>query len=379
MKNIIRHFFKINSDNDVSRKPCLAFIGSVGIPNCYGGFESFLEATLPAMSKLGLRTLITCDARRYVDRERFFLGVERIFLDVSANGPLSTWHDLVAFFKVLRAADTIIVLGVSAGPFFLLMRVCVALLGKKLFVNIDGVEWRRSKYSKPVRLVLWFFDFFAQVSATKIIYDNKALLPYVYKLFRKKSVCIAYPGDYVLKFPILEHPRKEKTGLTICRIEPENNIEMLIEGAIASELDLYSIIGNWDNSEYGKKLKSKYASHKKLSLLDPIYEPAIIAQYRDSCSIYLHGHMVGGTNPSLVEMLFYNCVIVCFDCVFNRETTVDRALYFDDASSLRLVINEALSSPVGKKPNFQINRFFTSQIVEEYLLAMGILGGVPSN
>lgn len=348
----------------------LAFIGSAGLPNRYGGFESFVQSCSPVLAQLGHDVTVTCDKRYHTDRSPEYAGVRRVFISVPANGAYSPLHDVIAFVAVFRRADAIIVLGVSAGPFFAIMRLLASLAGKRLLVNIDGVEWRRAKFSPLHRLALKMFHFFAQASANAIIYDNPALRVFVWKLFRRKAFCIGYPGDHVLRLP--SYTDSQRAGaLTICRIEPENNIEMLIFGALGSSVEKYTIIGNWENSDYGRELRSKYRSEKKLSLLNPIYEPELLAHHRESCKVYLHGHGVGGTNPSLVEMLFYDCAILCLDCAFNRHTAKDRATYFSTAGELSLAVNRALSSPEHKALAKDIEQYKATYIAGKYLEVAG--------
>lgn len=342
----------------------VAFIGSVGIPNCYGGFESFLDAVAPVLVSKGVDVLVTCDKARYQDDLQLYHGVERIMIGVSANGALSPLHDLAAFFAVLNKANFIVVLGVSAGPLFLLMRILAFLFNKHLVVNVDGVEWRRGKYSSWQKMLLYFFDLFAQYSANTIIYDNKGLLPFIRRRFVKKSLLIGYPGDAVMLATTVETVLR--TALTICRVEPENNLQMLIEGALCSSLQSYTIIGNWQNSQYGKSLKEKYSQNPFLKLLDPIYDASEVANYRSSTAIYLHGHSVGGTNPSLVEMLPYSCHILCFDCIFNRETAGGDAIYFSDFKDLGEKIDICIRA--GEVPSRELqNRYRSPVIADQYI------------
>ncbi len=347
---------------DVKRKKLkavFAFIGSNGIPNKYGGFESFLEAICPEMVKMGSKVIVTCDANKYSERASQFEGVNREFISIRANGFRSTFHDLFAFLAVFPKADVIVVLGVSAGPFFLFFRFLCWVAHKQLVVNIDGIEWRRTKFSKPIRFILWVYDLLAQISANIIIYDNKELLGFVKPIFRSKAKLVAYSADHVLRNP--EVRLNEKTALTICRIEPENNIELLIEGALASNLGKYTIIGNWNNSAYGKALKAKYADKSMLKLLDPIYDIDKLVGYREACTYYLHGHSVGGSNPSLIEMLPYSCHILCYDCGFNRETAGSDAQYFASPNDLSTLINLSLSMP---HPN---NRIIQERYTKKYI------------
>jgi glycosyltransferase involved in cell wall biosynthesis len=169
------------------------------------------------------------------------------------------------------------------------------------------------------------------------VYDNEGLYEHLTVSAKKKATCIAYPGDHVLRLKNIK--RKPRTALTICRIEPENNLELLINGALRSTVNEYTIIGNWNYSDYARLLREKHSSNPRLRLLDPIYDPIKLAEFRESCFYYLHGHSVGGTNPSLVEMLFYDCEILCFDVEFNRYTAGQGAKYFSTAVDLRLALD----------------------------------------
>ena len=335
---------------DSKRPPLrLAFIGSAGIPNRYGGFESFLEHCAPELSRNGHEVRVTCDGRLYPGEPAEYVGTSRVFIGVPANGAFSPLHDLIAFSRIFRQSDVIFVLGVSAGPFLPWMRMLAGLAGKRLVVNLDGIEWRRNKHSRVVRLLLRAFDLLGQMSAHRLIYDNQALLPYVMGRFRHKAVLIAYPGDYGIRFPGERDPMA-RSALTICRIEPENQLEMLIEAALASSIKRYTIIGNWRSSVYGRHLMEIYSSEPRLDLLDPIYDPEALGRARESCTVYLHGHRVGGTNPSLVEILPYECAVICFDCAFNRATAGARAFYFQGTDDLPSLIDETLNRSASPWP-----------------------------
>lgn len=342
----------------------LAFIGSAGIPNRYGGFESFLEHCGPMFSRQTKSTVVTCDASLYKnDRATNYFGVKRIFINVKANGLASIFHDLIAFMRVYPDSTHIIFLGVSGGLWFPLFFMMCKLGRKRLVVNIDGVEWRRTKFSKFKQRVLRVFDYLAQRFSDLVIYDNAGLAPYVHPFAKHRAVEIGYAGDYVLRLggmPVAD------TALTICRIEPENNLELLIQGALQSRVRRYTIVGNWNNSEYGSTLRKRYQSEKRLSLLDSIYDANRLAELRESCTIYLHGHSVGGTNPSLVEMLFYDCAICCFDIVYNRATANECASYFKNVAELTQRINALIKTGSirgGQQAREALRTKYTSEVI----------------
>ena len=132
----------------------------------------------------------------------------------------------------------------------------------------------------------------------------------------------------------------KKYAFTVCRIEPENNIHVLLE-AFVEGMDFPLVaVGNWDYSEYGRQLKNQYSSCSTIFMLDPIYEPEQLNALRRNCFVYLHGHSCGGTNPSLVEAMYCQLSIIAYDVNFNRETTENKALYFLEAEDLRKICRE---------------------------------------
>ncbi len=342
----------------------IAFIGCSGVPNRYGGFESFMEHCGPVIASQVATVTVTCDARLYPDRSPQFNSMLRRFIPVRANGGMSVLHDGLAFLSVWWSSTHIVVLGVSGGLWFPLFKLFCSLKCQTLAVNIDGVEWRRTKFGLGKRILLRLFDYLAQSCADVVIYDNPALRPFVLPQALQRSRQIGYSGDHVERLPSVS--MQVGTALTVCRIEPENNLDLLIEGALQSSLRHYTIVGNWNNSRYGKDLRGRFGAEPRLSLLDPIYDSRRLAQLRETCEVYLHGHSVGGTNPSLVEMLFYDCRLLCFDVPFNRETAGNSADYFCNVEELKLQLNKA--RPVNRA--IQREAFTSRQIAREYLLAL---------
>lgn len=316
-------------------KTKIAFIGAVGVPNVYGGFEMFLEACGPGFAERFEVVFITCDKSRYEDYSPIWRGVRRIFIPVRANGVLSIVHDLLAFFAVFWRVKAIVVLGVSGGIFFPLFRILCMITGKKLIVNVDGIESRRAKFSVVKQRFLYWSDLLAQRFSHRVVIDNEALRAYLDPVVQPYAVRIAYPGDHIVRgTPGSIDRGRENQCLTICRIEPENQCHLLLEAFARAERGTYVFIGNWDASEYGRQLRKQYRNVPGLEMRDPVYDKVVLGNLRESCKYYLHGHSVGGTNPSLVEMLFYDCCILAFDCAFNRSTAGDAVQYFSDSNSL---------------------------------------------
>ncbi len=343
----------------------LAIIGSVGIPNRYGGPEAFAESISPEMIARGYRVLVTCDRGRYLDDlSRFSGGAERIFIRMPANGTLSPLHDLFAFLAVLRRSHVILVLGVSGGLFFPVFRLMCALAGARLVVNIDGIEWRRDKFGVFEKCVLFVSDWLAQRFAHGIVYDNAGLLDFV--LWKGKAACVEYSGELAISPSSRWRPPDEAVDyvLTVCRIEPENNCELLIDGFLQSARRRYVFVGNWSRSEYGRQIRRKYQGEGRLELRDPVYDPDALYRLRKECSTYLHGHSVGGTNPSLVEILYFDCDIFCWDCVFNKVTAGETARFFSSAAELGRLLDEGRGAALDRT---DVRRRYSNRVIADKL------------
>lgn len=352
-------------DGDLNAR--VAFIGAAGIPNRYGGFEAFLEHCAPAIAQQVKSVTVTCDRALYHDdHSAEYKGVRRMFIGIRANGVSSILHDAIAFLRVFPHSTHIIILGVSGGLWFPLFRLLCDIGNRRLIVNVDGVEWQRGKFSWPRKTALWLFDASAQIFAHRVVIDNAHLRHFIFQPFLRKTHCITYPGDHVRRLPTVTP--KKGTALTICRIEPENNIEMLIEGALRSSLNRYTVIGNWDHSEYGRLLIDRHSDNPRLVLLDAVYDQEVLSRHREACGIYIHGHSVGGTNPSLVEMLFYDCDLLCYDVPFHHETTDNCARFFSNPAQLADLIDSPVVAGFDRRSLRQ--RYTRHSIAAEYINAM---------
>lgn len=337
------------------------------MPNVYGGFEMFLEACGPGFAEYFNKVFITCDKSRYPDRSQIWHGVHRIFIPVCANGAQSLVHDFLAFFAVFWRVKVIVVLGVSGGIFFPLFRILCTLTGRKLIVNVDGIESRRSKFSPMKQRFLHWSDWLAQRFAHRVVIDNEALRTFLDPIVQAGAVLIAYPGDHVVRGT--RSPTDTRSGnrfLTICRIEPENQCHILLEAFARIGLGNYVFVGNWDSSEYGRLLRKQYCHVPGLEMRDPEYDKTVLSNLRENCDYYLHGHSVGGTNPSLVEMLFYDCHILAYDCVFNRCTAGDAIDYFADSEELLACLRRSVFTRLVDRSVVRI-QYTRSKICDDYI------------
>lgn len=311
-------------------------IGTVGVPAKYGGFETLVE-NLSGFdwAKHQIDITVSCEGSAYTDREIVYKNIKRKFFPLKANGIQSVLHDGLAMLYAFYArADVVLVLGVSGGIWLPFFRVFCS--NTKVIVNIDGLEWRRKKWGLPARIFLKFSEWIFVKSADVIITDNPVLGKYVEERYSKNSVTIAYGGDHALNCtaePIL--PEVKSFYLSICRIEPENNVKMICETFSKLADRNLVFVGNFSETSYGKQLREEFKEYENIYLLDPIYDLNKLKYLRSQCVGYIHGHSAGGTNPSLVEAMFFGKTTFCYDCDFNRATTDDKAYYFLDHEDLR--------------------------------------------
>ena len=337
-----------NVSSDLSRKK-ISIIGTVGVPANYGGFETLAEQLVFYHSRNNCNSDLTiwCSAKNSQKKSKQFLSAELRYVNLNANGFQSIFYDIVCISKaVFLGHDRILLLGVSGALFLPFVRLCSHT---KIITNIDGIEWKRDKWNAFGRLFLKFSERLAIKWSHEIISDNQGIADYVEETYRVKSHIIAYGGDQSLmtndeKFTII---LPESYCLSLCRIEPENNVAMILE-TFSKTSDNLVFIGNWDNSDYGLNLKRKFTNFPNIELLDPIYDSNKLYKIRSGAAMYIHGHSAGGTNPSLVEMMHFGVPVVAFGCNFNVYTTENMALYFKNSEDLldilRLNREEDLSS-----------------------------------
>ena len=311
----------------------------MGLPAKYGGFETFVHFLVLHLAQEFAFT-VYCSGPNYRERPRAFLGAQLTYLPFRANGPQSLLFDSLSILHACLFADTLLVLGASGGFMLPLAR----LLGKKVVFNQGGLDWQRSKWSPGAQRLLKLLERLAILGTTVLVSDNQGIVDYFHEAYGRDSHLIEYGGDQISK-PALtdafleQYPFARKPyAFAVARIQPDNNIEMILEGfSLAPEHPLI-FIGNWAGSTFGVAIKRKYSGLPHIHLLEAIYDPEILNSFRGYCSVYVHGHSAGGTNPSLVEAMHLGLPVAAFDVVYNRATTEEKALYFKNAEGLASLI-----------------------------------------
>ncbi|MGE5892590.1 MAG: DUF1972 domain-containing protein [bacterium] len=314
----------------------IAIIGTVGCPPNYGGFE-----TLASQLVLHLRDkydfTVYCSSGHYNKKVCDYFGAKLIYIPLDANGIQSIPYDGISIIHALFGSDTLLILGVSGCSILPFVRMASK---KRIIINIDGIEWKREKWNTFAKRVLKTSEKIAARNADIIVADNREIKKYLLTKYGIESHLIEYGGDHVVPVRNIEKYFEHFSfmrgtyALSVCRIEPENNIHLILDAFSHVDTLPIAIVGNWDHSNYGKNLRKKYSSCKNLHLVDSIYDQEKLDALRSNCFVYIHGHSAGGTNPALVEAMHLALPVVAFDVSYNRETTEDKALYFRSAQDL---------------------------------------------
>lgn len=315
----------------------ISIIGTVGVPASYGGFETLVENLVKyhQINLLSDRLVVYCSGKSYSIKEPQFLSARLKYVPIKANGVQSIAYDIVSLLSaILHRNDVVLVLGVSGAIALPLVRLFFSV---RIITNIDGIEWRREKWKGLVRRFLRFSEKVAVRYSHDVIADNAAIAAYVKAAYGKDCHVIAYGGDHAVRVEghqLEEYCLPEHYAFAVCRIEPENNVHMVLEAFALQSMFSLVLVGNWNNGEYGRQLRERYSAVTHLYLLDPIYDLHKLKTLRSQAALYVHGHSAGGTNPSLVEAMHFGCPVIAFDCDFNRATTENMALYFNNSASL---------------------------------------------
>lgn len=316
----------------------IGILGTRGIPNYHGGFEQFTEFFAVFLSERG-HQVIVYNSSIHPYKDNNFKGVKIVHC-FDAEDKIGTAgqfvYDLNCILNARRQNfDIILQLGYTSSSIWGFL-----LPGKPLILtNMDGLEWKRSKYSKPVRSFLKYAERLAVKSSDYLIADSIGIQDYLKNTYEVDSEYIAY-GAHLFTTPdekVLKDYAVEKGGynMLIARIEPENNIETILDGVMQADNNTpFLVVGKNDANAFGKYLTQKYAE-THIRFCGGIYNLEHLNNLRYFSNLYFHGHSVGGTNPSLLEAMASNALIVAHDNAFNKSILEGSAYYFRSSSDVK--------------------------------------------
>ena len=370
-------------------------VASKGIPARYGGFETFVERLVRGRTTEKIKYHVSCMAReeKHFEYENADCFQVKVPLPGAAGRILHVSRVLSQVTDWKKAhpgnATIVYILGCRIGPLLKPHADRLRKLGVKIYVNPDGLEWKRAKWKGPFAGFLHFCEKCLVQNADLVICDSEAIETYIHNSYGEKvkeTTFIAYGADvedsteseenllaWYQKYDI----RKGEYYLIVGRFVPDNNYETMLREFMASntEKDLV-IISNVEQNKFYEELRTKtrFTEDKRIKFVGTVYQQELLKKIRENAFAYIHGHEVGGTNPSLLEALGATKCNLLLGVDFNRQVALDAALYWDkEKGSLTALIDKAeqLSNEeqeeMGRKAKQRIRSAYSwEKIVSQY-------------
>ncbi|MFP7470593.1 DUF1972 domain-containing protein [Niallia taxi] len=339
-------------------------IGSKGIPAKYGGFETFVENLTIKKRNSEIKYHVACISSEkegefeYNNARCFYVKTPNIGSAGAVLYDLLSLKKSINYIKNEKIENPIIyILTCRIGPFIQLFKRDLKKLGIKLITNPDGHEWKRSKWNNAIKKYWKYSENKTIKHVDYVICDSKSIERYIveeYKAYAPRTEFIPYGAD--IKHSILQNNAKElvdfndKFGiksndyyLIVGRFVPENNYALMITEFMKSKTkkDLVIITNVEENKHYHDLLeKTQFTKDNRIKFVGTVYNEELLKKIRENAYGYIHGHEVGGTNPSLLEALASTPLNLLLDVNFNSEVGESAALYFSkEVNSLSNLIN----------------------------------------
>lgn len=337
----------------------IAILGTRGIPAAYGGFETFAEQLSVRLVQKGFRVTVYAEADGDCPPDTLYNGVHVRYRRLPKWGSASVIaYDCACLWDARHKYDVVYMLGYGAAWACWLPRIW----GTPVWINVDGLEWVRSKWSLLARVYLRIMEACAPRTATRIIADAEAIAHRFRQKYPRGADCttIAYGADVVdpatASVSLLREWGLEsgRYSLVVARPEPENHVLEIVQGYPQRDVGWpLVIVGDVTGSTpYQAKLLGVRGD--QIKFIGAVYDAHKLAALRAHAALYLHGHSVGGTNPSLIEAMACGNLIIAHDNPFNREVAQDGALYFRTSDDLPVLIRSVFHSA---DDDLQIRRF----------------------
>jgi glycosyltransferase involved in cell wall biosynthesis len=322
----------------------IAILGTKGIPNRYGGFEQFAEYLSAGLAQKGHElTVYAPHYHPFQGKEikkvkiKHFYCPERYF-----GGAAHYIYDHLCLKDAIKSKFDIIYEAGYGSCAFALRYFKKRMKTPVVITNMDGMEWKRKKFNPMVQYVTRQAEKIAVRYSDFLIADNLGVKRYFEEEYGVIPVFLPYGAETIDRFDaaILKNYSLKPKGylLIIARLEPENNLETMIRGYIDSNSPFSLVIIGGLATKHAKKLLALANQNPKIIFLGGIYDPDAVNNLRHFSKAYLHGHSVGGTNPSLLEAMACESFIIAHDNEFNRSVLEDNALFFSDESNIKNIL-----------------------------------------
>jgi len=324
----------------------IAILGTRGIPNNYGGFEQFAEYLSVGLVDKG-HDVFVYNSHNHIFKESIYKGVNIIHCFdpeylIGTSGQFL--YDLNCIINCRKSNfDIILQLGYTSSSIW----NGIMPKNSSLVTNMDGIEWKRSKFSNKVLKFLKYAERLAVKYSDYFISDSIGIQKYLLEEYEVESTYIPY-GAEKMGHPDLDilntyNLSKYNYDIVVARMEPENNIEMILEGFMQSKKDRDLVIIGSLKTDFGKYVSEKY-DDRKITYLGFVSGIKNLNSLRYFSNLYFHGHSVGGTNPSLLEAMASNSLICAHDNIFNKSILEKDAYYFTNFEQISDLINTKIKA-----------------------------------
>jgi glycosyltransferase involved in cell wall biosynthesis len=315
----------------------LSIIGIRGIPAMHGGFETFAEKLALHLVGKGWEVVVYCqEGVTESSRESIWQGVRRIHVPVKGDGALSTViFDFKCVLHALSQRSLFLTLGYNTALFNLLQR----MLGQNNIINMDGIEWRRDKWGLVAKTWFWMNERAGCWIGNHLVADHPKIKEHLAtRVSADKITMIPYGGDEIIEADAGLLSRYDiqanEFSVIIARPEPENSfLEMVRAFSRKQRNHKLVVLGNFTPETSAFHRQVMEAASDEVVFPGAIYEAPVVQALRFHSRFYVHGHRVGGTNPSLVEALGAGCAVIAHDNHFNRWVAGPEAAYFQNEAA----------------------------------------------
>lgn len=333
----------------MNRMKTLRILGTRGIPAAHGGFETFAEHLALYLVAHGWRVIVYCQEDGVGPVfEDTWQGIGRVHIFVEQTGPRGTIKfDWKATVHAAQFGDLCLTLGYNTAVF------CSVLRGKGILnlINMDGIEWSRAKWGAVAKTWFWLNDWAGCWLGNHLVADHPRIKDHLSSRVREdKITMIPYGADEITDGPVeplQELGLEKRQYLTvIARAEPENSLLEIVNGFSRKPRGYnLAVLGKYDPEKNAYHRAVMEAAGPEVLFLGAIYDKEIVRALRFHSLVYIHGHQVGGTNPSLVEAMGAGNPVIAHDNQFNRWVAGNSARYFTNADECSDRLDEVLQSP----------------------------------
>ncbi len=328
----------------------IAVLGTRGIPAHYGGFETFAEKLAIGLCARGFDVTVFCESGESSSPD-VFQGVKLRYVSAPPLGPLQTiLYDVQCLWAARKGFDVVYMLGYGVAPFCIIPR----LWDTEVWINPDGLEWARAKWRFVARNYFRLMEWASIHAANRIIADADAIAMSLASRHGKLASCTVIPyGCEIAEAPVRVESLSEwnlapgSYYLVVCRLEPENHVLEILQAFQGSRSSRQLIVVGDHRMKTAYVARLRKVRDPRIRMIGTVYDQAKLTCLRYHSFAYIHGHSVGGTNPSLLEAMGCGNLIFAHANPFNRETLGLCGFYFSNREELIQAIDGAEQEETG--------------------------------